>query len=92
MILMACSTPNSDLMLETSYGSDNVEWRVYSCDMCDTDFTGQNWPDLKQGVTYNITVFRRDTGIPASEATAQMKICDGAVHTGDCVEEVIRKA
>jgi len=92
MMLMACSPPSSDIILETSYGVENEEWRVYSCDVCDTDFDSHTWPDLKRGMTYNITVFRRDTGLPPAEASALMTNCDGVLQAGKCVEEIIRKA
>ena len=91
-MLTACSTRNSDITLETSYGVENEEWRVYSCDICDTDFDSHNWPDLKRGMTYNITVFRRDTGLPIAETSELMTNCDEVVQVGKCVEEIIRKA
>ena len=85
MLLMACSTPSSDIKLETSYGVENEEWRIYSCDFCDTEFDSHNWPNPKPGMIYNITVFRRDTGLPTVEASALMTNCDGVLQAGKCV-------
>ena len=92
MMLMACSTPSSDIKLETLYVAGSEEWRVYSCDICDTEFASHNWPNIKRGMAYNITVFRRDTGLPPSETAELMTNCDGVVQVGKCVEEIIRKS
>lgn len=92
ILFAACSTAVSDLTLETSYGAEDEEWRVYSCDVCGTQFESYNWRDLKQGKTYHITVFRRDTGQPTAEVTELMTNCDGVLQPATCVEEIIRKA